>query len=436
MLVVSLVCRKWRAAVLRSFRRLPPAGSRATAAALMQILLGCDNLEAMPPAAELPPTIFTAGFWETMPILRLHEVTCIDPKLMTASALVAYESWLKKISTVSSITYPLSGCVRLPLSNFTSLTRLTLVKSNHQPHLLRTAHLPRLTEVVVMKEWGDLAVIKNHCAQLTSLSVDTSYDAAGALLRIDSVGPIYPSLTHLTLRRALLERYLRGFLLNAPALKSLALSSMNVVSEELMHQIEPLLVEFDAPLPDIRLCTQLKRLTLHWKKHPNPCCWPAATPLSLHSLRITAVPSDDAVLPDLNAPNLTSLNVSFEQAAPVLQWLLQGCTLPCLSHLTFAIYDGKAGPSATEALVNILLSNRFPRLSVLTVRIATTDDTPPDLSLSAPKLVDTVAVLLPLAWHAGIMRVELPAIFSFEQAEQLQSCVTSPWVELVLVRVT
>lgn len=303
LLVVSRVSRRWRSTILRSMKLLPQAGLRATAACLLHLLSQCENLQRLPPAVELPRTVFNdAAFWQHLPHLRIREHVCYDPKSMSPSALLAYESWLRSMTTLTSLEFPLSSCVRFNLRCFPNLTRLTLGKTSHPPHLLNAQLLPSLREIHVQRAWtGPFYVATKHFHQLTSLVLELDGVQGAATNFVSEANAsgsalCMPSLEHLTLHGAILERFLIPLLAIAPALKTLSLRTVNVTSPEVLHRIEPLLVEYDVPVPDLSLYPRLTSLILHTQKHPRPWCWQSGA-VALRTLRITSIPRDTVRCP-------------------------------------------------------------------------------------------------------------------------------------------
>lgn len=431
LVVVSRVCRRWRAAVLLHLERLPQTFKELSPKALpgfVALLRSCPALTELPhcletraqvPWAELPA-------WPRMSSAKLGD----------HDDSPAYHRWVAALPNLEHLYLFSVSVLNTPalVPVLPRLTALTLSVFEDLDNFDRVVMIPRLTSLFCNTWTWPLQFIARHASQLVQLSLrrTTGEIATGGITDIcdllnASAARFFPRLTKLNLEfEAQVD--ITPLLTHSPSLTQLHTS------------VQPALPHIRPAYAD--KVTRLLRYGLREAEllaYPNLRSavlihMPTARAAVLHTrLRHLSLVLDGAQPSNLQAepavwPHLETLslklhngNINATMASIVANW-----DMPALRHLMLKS-DGNSGlftpqgssPSAIECI--LARPERFPSLTRLFF--------PEGLPSTEPGLIRQAAPLLPRLQAMGVLYVDLYASRS-SIAVAVEAQHAHPWLSL------
>lgn len=326
LLVIGVVCRRWRRAAIASIDALPEELAPQLTGAASALLSGLREVHILGPANEDAAAAIRCLNPQLCERLRAASITIRGDCAAHLAHLAAYCTKLERLSVASSLTIDAAEALSQVLHrSFTSLTSLTLHTAAPWQHRRDHPALPRLRSLhfvsprpTMEEAFGIICCIQAHSSALTSLSL--------AVDHLDTLSAIsLPCLGSLTAKASFVRDESVAWLESLPSLTALNLDrSWNIFDDQeagYIARLAPKLVSllivksssgYGRPGETIAACNLLARCT------------------KLASLEL--INSDASVLPlwITLGSRLTELSLSVDlcNKMPEHGWsrLLTGCT--------------------------------------------------------------------------------------------------------------
>lgn len=423
LVVVSRVCRHWRATVLRHLDRLPYTFKELSPQTLPGLV---DLLRACPALAVLPNSLDTGSLvpWAELP--AWPNITCAE----LSAPSHTYDAWIARLPNLRHLRFfsvrPLDTPALVPvLCNVTTIT-LALIE---ETTMLDAVVLPHLTTFFCESWEWPLQFLATHASQLVQLSLRRGMGAITDLCALicTSTARFFPRLSKLSLQLA-------------PHVDITPILTHSPLLAELHTTVQPALPHIRAAYADkvVRLFRQgLKEAEL--LAYPNLCSAvlthvPTARAAPLHTrLRHLCLVLDGRGEPHATVESAAwpaleslSLQITYGDIGLLMAAIVAAWHMPALRHLQLKS-DFNSGvctahgtsPSAIECI--LARPERFPSL----MRVGF----PAFVPEKDAEFIREAALLFPRLQAMGVMRLEFFVSRTGSEAAA-EAQLAHPWLSL------